>query len=216
MKAPAGLFLAAALACAGPAGAGEIVAQVTDQRGAPVSDAVVVAVPDAGLPAAPARPPMEIVDQVDREFVPEVKAILAGSLVTFPNKDNIRHQVYSFSKAKTFELPLYAGTPATPVLFDKPGVVVLGCNIHDWMVGYIYVSESPYFAKTGADGKAVLGLPGGAYSVRVWHPLMGGAEDATRRGASVGAAPLALQWSIGLKPEIRVRRAPADDAGGPY
>ena len=89
-----------------------------------------------------------VVDQVDKEFTPKVNAILVGTSVIFPNHDNVRHQVYSFSPAKRFELPLYAGVPAQPVVFDTPGVVVLGCNIHDWMVGYVYVSESPYFAKT--------------------------------------------------------------------
>ena len=106
--------------------------------------------------ACPAKPRDNVVDQVDKQFVPKVQAVLVGTPVTFPNNDNVRHQVYSFSPAKRFELPLYAGVPAQPIVFDKPGVVVLGCNIHDWMVGYIYVSESPYFAKTGKDGKAVL------------------------------------------------------------
>ncbi len=77
----------------------------------------------------------------------------SASYVQFPNKDNIRHHVYSFSAARKFELPLYSGTPAQPVLFDKVGVVKLGCNIHDWMIGYIYVTETPYFGKSNAEGR---------------------------------------------------------------
>lgn len=86
--------------------------------------------------------------------------VYVGTRVTFPNRDNIRHHVYSFSSAKKFELPLYIGTPAAPVVFDKPGVVALGCNIHDWMLAYIYVLTTPHFAKTAADGKARLGWSG--------------------------------------------------------
>ena len=149
-------------------------------------------------------------DQIDQEFVPRVKPVLVGSSVYFPNKDNIRHQVYSFSPAKQFELPLYAGTPAKPVVFDKPGVVVLGCNIHDWMIAYIYVSESPYFAKTGTDGSAQLKeLSPRQYTVRVWHPRLQGPEDATRQPADLAAsARVELAWNLALKPDIRVRRAP--------
>lgn len=208
----------AALAAAGAARAGTIDVRIVDGHGAPVADAVVVAVPAAGLPPLPARPRVEIVDQVDKEFVPRVKPILRGSLVQFPNKDNIRHQVYSFSPAKNFELPLYAGTPASPVTFDKPGVVTLGCNIHDWMVGYIYVAESPYFAKTGADGKATIAnVPDGAYTVRAWHPQMSADESQTARRLTVGGdGRAAADWSLALKPEIRIPRAPDADTGGPY
>jgi plastocyanin len=162
----------------------EIAARVINEQGQPVADAVVVAVPADGGARPPAkateRPRADVVDQVDKEFTPKVAAILVGTAVTFPNHDDVRHHVYSFSPAKRFELPLYAGVPAGPVVFDKPGVVVLGCNIHDWMVGYIYVSESPYFAKTGKDGKAILAeLPPRAYAVRVWHPQLEGAEETT-------------------------------------
>jgi hypothetical protein len=138
--------------------------------------------------------------------------------VRFPNHDNIRHQVYSFSPAKRFELPLYAGVPAEAVVFDKPGVVILGCNIHDWMIGYVYVSESPYFAKTGKDGSALIAeLPLRAYTVRVWHPQLDGTEEATRKNvdASRGGA-MVLAWTLKLRPESKVRRAPAADGRGRY
>jgi plastocyanin len=195
----------------GPVGAAEIDAVVKDRQGRAVVDAVVVAVPVGSMPRFAPPAAREIMDQIDSEFEPRVKPVLVGSSVYFPNKDNIRHQVYSFSPAKPFELPLYAGTPANPVVFDKPGVVVVGCNIHDWMIGYIYVSESPYFAKTGLDGTARLAdLPARDYVVRVWHPRLQEAEAATRRDASLVAASRAdLAWSVGLKPETRIRRAPA-------
>jgi len=138
------------LACLGSqplASAAELRAAVNDSKGNPLPDAVVVAVPeDDQVP--PAKPGATVEDQVDKEFVPYVQPVRVGTYVNFPNKDNIRHHVYSFSAAKRFELPLYSGTPAAPVLFDKVGVVLLGCNIHDWMIGYIYVTDAPYFGKT--------------------------------------------------------------------
>jgi len=202
------------LACAPGVYAAQVAATAIAQ-GQPVADAVVVAVPEGGVRAAD-KPAQAVVDQLNKEFVPYVTAILVGSLVQFPNRDLIRHHVYSFSPAKPFELPLYVGTPANPVLFDKPGIVKLGCNIHDWMISYIYVAESPYFAKTGPDGRALLTeLPPGRYRVRVWHPRMEGSEQATVKSLEVAAgASAAVGWELALKPEFRPRRAPLPgDAG---
>jgi len=197
--------------------AAQIAASVNDDSGRPVADAVVVAVPVDALRALPDRVPTRMVDQVDKEFVPKVLAVRVGTSVTFPNHDNVRHHVYSFSPAKRFELPLYAGVPAEPVVFDKPGVVVLGCNIHDWMLGYVYVSESPYFAKTKGDGKAVIELPPHAYVVRVWHPQLDGDEKATSRPIDVTrSGKVDAVWKVTLKPEVRVRRAPIPSPGRGY
>jgi plastocyanin len=195
----------------------EIAATVTDENGRPVADAVVIAVPADGSLRLAVRPREDVVDQVDKEFLPKVQAILVGTAVTFPNRDSVRHQVYSFSSAKRFELPLYAGVPQA-VVFDKPGVVILGCNIHDWMVGYVYVSESPYFAKTNAEGKAVLtDMPPRGYAVRVWHPQLAVAEGATRKNVELARAQHAeVVWSVNLKPEVKVRRPPTGGQHGHY
>ena len=153
---------------------------------------------------------------MDKQFVPYVKPVFLGSKVRFPNSDNIRHQVYSFSTAKKFELPLYGGMDAPPVVFDKPGVVVLGCNIHDWMVGYIYVSETPYFTKTDAAGTASINdMPPGEYSVRIWHPSMEhGEETTTRRVALSANSPASVEWDLGLKPAFRVPRVSGAASAG--
>lgn len=205
--------------CLTPVGAqaGEIHAIVRDKTGKGVADAVVVALPtnrtggNAGGTTATI-----IVDQVNKEFIPYVLPVQVGTAVNFPNKDNIRHHVYSFSPAKSFELPLYIGTPASPVLFDKPGAVVLGCNIHDWMIAYVYVSDSPYFAKTGADGKASLTeLPPGDYTLRAWHPRLAGNEEATERKVAVSRTGMVESaWEIGLIPEFRIHRAPIPGQSG--
>ena len=197
---------------------GALVATVADARGKPVADAVVVAVPVEGVARAVTRPREEVIDQIDAEFAPRVAAVLVGTPVVFPNNDNVRHHVYSFSPAKRFELPLYAGVPAQPVVFDKAGVVVLGCNIHDWMVGYVYVSESPYFAKTDASGTAKLAdLPPRGYVVRVWHPQMEADEHTTQRSVDLAhATSVDVAWTLALKPEVRVRRAPGAHHGARY
>ena len=191
--------------------AGTVHALVQDKLGKPIADAVVIALPanrvvsDAGGATATI-----IVDQVNKEFVPYVLPVRIGTTVSFPNKDNIRHHVYSFSPAKVFELPLYTGIPATPVLFDKAGPVSLGCNIHDWMIAYVYVADSPYFGKSGVDGKVTLNdLPAGTYAVRTWHPRLEGKEEATDRQVVVMRTGTVESISvIGLRPEFRPRRAP--------
>jgi plastocyanin len=203
-----------ALLATGSLTAAELRGHVVDQKGKPVADAVLLAVPLDTKNAQRVKPPTDAIDQVDKQFVPYVKPILVGSTVHFPNSDNIRHQVYSFSAAKKFELPLYSGTSAQPVIFDKPGVVVLGCNIHDWMVGYIYVSETPYFAKTGPTGAlSIDDLPPGEYLVRVWHPGMEGAEETTQRSVSLLADnPTSVEWQMRLKPHFRIPRPSAGSA----
>ena len=112
-------------------------------------------------------------DQRNLMFVPEVLVVQTGTAVDFPNSDQVRHQVYSFSGAKTFQLALYAGRAHAPVVFDRVGLVTLGCNIHDSMLGYIYVTDSPWYGLTGADGMLRLrDLAPGEYTVRIWHALL--------------------------------------------
>jgi plastocyanin len=196
--------------------AAELRVLVKDHRGKVVPDAVVLATPMDPKSALRTKPPVDAVDQVDKQFVPYVKPIFVGSKVRFPNSDNIRHQVYSFSPAKKFELPLYGGTDAPPVLFDKPGVVVLGCNIHDWMVGYVYVSETPFFAKTETAGTATIDdMPPGEYTVRVWHPSMEHAEETTARQVTLNAdGPTSVAWELSLKPVFRVPRVSGATSAG--
>jgi len=156
--------------------AGSILVTVKDGQGPLVSDAVVYAKPDK--PVVSLEKKHAVIEQRDKQFVPYVTAIQVGTSVTFPNRDSVRHDVYSLSPAKEFELPLYAGIPAEPVTFDKEGFVTLGCSIHDWMVAYIAVLPTPYFQITGKDGRTVLeNLPAGQYTVQVWQPLLKGAPE---------------------------------------
>ena len=200
-----------ALLVARPAGTNTtgVEAVVKDERGKPVSDAV-VSLTSPGAAAAPSKPPSAIMDQQNKEFVPFVLPVAAGTPVAFPNRDNIRHHVYSFSAAKRFELPLYIGTPATPVVFDTPGTVVLGCNIHDWMVGYIYVLATPYFGKTAEDGAArIADVPAGTYEARVWHPRLRAETDKTVTPVTIAPGePARVTFAVTLKPDRRPPRRP--------
>jgi len=164
------LALALGLALAANATrAASIEVQVRDAAGGPLGDSAIYAVPASG--GSEARNARAAIEQVDREFVPYLTVIQVGTTVTFPNRDPILHHVYSFSPAKPFEIKLYTGKSPSEVVFDKPGVVTLGCNIHDWMVGYVVIVPTPYFGKTDASGNARLrDLPAGAYEVRAWHP----------------------------------------------
>jgi len=201
------LLSAVALLAAGGIGpaiarAPSVDATVTDQSGKPVLDAVVT-LTSLGGPLPALRPSAAVMDQVNKEFVPAVLPVMVGTPVSFPNRDNIRHHVYSFSPAKKFELPLYIGTPSAPVVFDKPGPVALGCNIHDSMVAYIYVVTTPYFAKTDADGRVRLeGVPTGPYEVRVWHPRLRG-EAAVRRITLAEDEDGRVTFSVTLRSEPR-------------
>ena len=161
------------LLCVTLAQAGTLNATLTDTAGAPLVDAVIFAKP-VGTPLPAAKLPAASIDQVNKEFVPRVSVVQTGTTITFPNKDDIRHHVYSFSSPKIFDLKLYSGTPANPVIFDKPGLVVLGCNIHDWMVGYLLVVDTPYFARSDAKGEARIEAPAGEYEVNAWHPRLQG------------------------------------------
>ena len=144
-------------------------ARVTDPAGAAIVDAVVYAVPASGGSDVRGKKTVAV-EQVDREFVPYVSVVQTGTSVTFPNRDPILHHVYSFSTAKTFEIKLYSGNSRSELL-DKPGVVTLGCNIHDWMIGYILVVPTAYFGKSDGSGVVhIRDVPPGSYEVRVWHP----------------------------------------------
>lgn len=137
--------------------------------------------------------------QIERRFVPRVLVVVPGTEVRFPNRDKVRHHVYSLSPAKTFELKLYAGTPANPVLFDKPGVAVLGCNIHDNMVGWVVVVETPYHAVAPASGVAKLpDVPPGRYRLRVWHAGLPPGTPATETPFEVPAGGARTQVKLPL------------------
>lgn len=170
----------------------------------------VVFVPAAAPAARPAEPKRATIAQRGRAFDPFVTVVEKGTLIDFPNEDSMMHHVYSFSPAKRFEIKLYKGTPAKPIAFDTPGVVSLGCNLHDWMHAYVVVVETPYFAKSGSTGVArVAGLPAGTFDLMAWYPGM--PEPVRLRQVALpadAAQPLELQLDVPVK--SRQRAPPLD------
>jgi plastocyanin len=116
--------------------------------------------------------PTATMDQVNRQFLPHILVINKSTKISFPNSDKIKHHVYSFSPTKTFEIKLYSDEHSDPLLFDKTGEVMLGCNIHDWMLGYVFVVDTQWFGKTNLQGDIAFDLPDGKYTLKIWHPLM--------------------------------------------
>ena len=175
--------------------------QVLDDKGKPVPDAVVFLESPEAAKATKPLSGMEMA-QKDKSFVPDTLVVTRGTAVQFPNRDTVRHHVYSFSPTKRFELKLYIGTPANPVVFDQAGVAVLGCNIHDEMIGWIVVVDTPHHGSTGANGQLRLNdVPEGNYRLRVWHSHMAVGAPALdvpqRVGANGASASVTLK---GLAP----------------
>lgn len=185
--------------------------EVTDQTGQPVSNAVVVAIPTQGmLPNSQDSPQAAVLDQRNREFVPHVLVVRSGAEISFPNHDKIRHHVYSFSSAKRFEIKLYKDMPPNPIRFDTPGVAVLGCNIHDWMISYVYVSGSPYFTQTDASGRWALEVPVNSYKISIWHPNITPDElSLTETIIPAEHQTTILNRAISLKNSFRTGKPPA-------
>ena len=174
--------------------AGMVTMEVKSKSGASAEDTLIM-FDQLDANTAPSHE-SAIIDQIDKRFAPRVSVVRTGTSVAFPNSDHIRHQVYSFSETKPFTLKLYAGSPKTDVVFDKPGLVILGCNIHDTMVAFVGVVDSPYFAKIPATGTSTLDLPPGRYRVRVWHPSL--AAPLPPKEITVSAAPTTLPLIMDL------------------
>lgn len=197
--------MATFLAASTTAGAVGVVVQVTDAAGKAVENAVVYAEADGGQTLPTPKKSGEII-QKGLKFNPLVSVIQTGSKVFFPNNDKVRHHIYSFSPAHKFDQKLYSGTTAEPQTFEKAGVVVLGCNIHDKMLAYVRVVDTPYFAKTDASGAAMVEAPAGKYVLKAWHPDMTGSQQPLEQPVTVKAdSNMNANFKLTLK-------APAHDA----
>jgi plastocyanin len=172
--------------------------QVTDAAGQPLVDTVVYAESAGSQPAA--RHQKTEIEQRGRKFAPLVTVVQTGAEISFPNNDTVRHHVYSFSSAKTFDIKLYSGTPGTPILFDKAGTVIIGCNIHDQMVAYIQIVSTPYFGKTDAAGRVKLdGLAPGKYQLKAWHYVMSPGTAVPEQALTVGATDATAAFKLAIK-----------------
>ena len=196
------LLVFAALGAAGPAVGATLVINVQTADGHALAGAVITVRPLDGPPRKPAAV-HAVMDQVDRAFEPDLLVVPVGSTVEFPNSDSVSHQIYSFSPAKRFQLPLYRGKPYPPVHFEQAGVVTLGCNIHDEMLAYLLVTDAPYFGRTNQGGGWSADVPRGRYHVAIWHPRLRDSAADLERELTVGdtdRADLTLRLAKPLEP----------------
>lgn len=200
-KALRNALLVVAAGSSATAVANGVTVQVSDAAGKPLADVVIVAEPENhAVMTRPLR--AGEIEQRGLKFVPLVSVIQTGSQMSFPNNDKVKHHIYSFSPAKKFDQKLYSGVAAAPQVFDKAGTVVLGCNIHDRMVAYVKVVDSPFFAKTDGAGVAKIALPAaGKYTVSAWHYNQSApVADLSVAVKTDAAAP--LMFRIALKPPV--------------
>jgi plastocyanin len=198
----AAAFAMALLCAVGNVPAAPLVVTVESRDGKPLAGAVLTADPQGQRVPAPGLL-SAVVDQVDLAFVPDVVVVPTGSSISFPNSDAVSHQVYSFSSTRRFQLPLYRGQRYPPVVFDQPGVVTLGCNIHDNMLAYVIVTSAPFFGRTDAQGRwTVPSVPGGRYRLQLWHPLLSEPGNTLAREIDVPNDGAHLTWRLdrALKP----------------
>jgi plastocyanin len=177
------------------------VVSVSDGGGRPLGDAVVYVLPHGERSTAAAGTSAQIA-QRGKQFEPRTTVVQTGTAVHFPNFDTVRHHVYSFSPVRKFEIKLYAGTPASPVVFDKPGTAVLGCNIHDRMSAWVHVVDTPLFARTDTAGQVTLDVPEGDHVLRAWHPLLAEATGPAEQPVRVSGAGtrIAIRLPVGAAP----------------
>ncbi len=191
---------------------GTLEINVVDQSGQPVEHAVVTLKPLFDYPTAKQSASQKSVSQQNAQFQPFVTPVTTGSTVYFPNLDEFRHHVYYFSKAKKFQLQLYGQDETKFVTLEKPGVVALGCNIHDNMLAFVYVTDHPIQATSNSSGAVVIEeLISGNYEVHLWHP------DLTTRNAvqlatqSIEDKVSALSTTLTLKSVRRMQHPPAEE-----
>lgn len=155
--------------------AADVTLEIRTPGGQPVRDTVATLYPahgDAPAPSSRISGPFRLT-QAQIQFHPFVLLVPVGATVSFPNLDRVRHHVYSFSPAKTFELKLYGQEDKRVLQFEKAGVVAVGCNIHDRMSAFIDVVDTPYAAKSDEHGRITIhDVPDGSATLRIWHPYL--------------------------------------------
>lgn len=176
------------------AAAAPVAIDVRGADGKPLSGAVVT-VEVAGAVVRPATRTLQV-EQRDIQFQPHVLIVPVGATVGFPNRDRVRHHVYSFSRPKKFDLKLYGREDTRTVIFDKPGVVALGCNIHDGMSGFVFVTATPYAAQTNAGGRVTFDVPAGRATIKVWHPSIRAKDNVLANAATIAPSGFTIRLTV--------------------
>ncbi|HEY1723629.1 MAG TPA: hypothetical protein VGG27_20465 [Magnetospirillaceae bacterium] len=199
-----------ALACVSAARAEDLTVHIADDGGHPVADSVITLIPQnpANGPAAQPKPETRVIDQKDETFIPYVQIVRPGDPIVFRNSDDTRHHVYSFAKIKAFEFVLAPGESSVPMQIAAPGIAVVGCNIHDNMINYLFVSDAPYLAQTRAEGSVTFAnLSAGTYALHIWHPqLHPGTPEIVQSVTMAGSGPAqTINATLALLPDPRQR-----------
>lgn len=210
MNSPRRLFVLACVLFATAHASDALVVVLKDADGSPVVDAVVQvkAIGDGGTDEL--RPVRAEIEQRDQEFQPRIAVVPVGSTVVFPNRDDVKHHVYSLSKVRRFEIPLSGPEDTGEIVFDRAGVIAVGCNIHDWMVAYVVVVDTPAWAWSDAGGTArIERSPAGPARIEIWHERLArvSIHDVSAEALASGRP---LEFVLKLRPE----RAGDHDAGG--
>jgi plastocyanin len=143
---------------------------------------------------APVTAPTQkiVVDQRNLAFSPQVLAVRVGATVEFPNNDKVFHNVFSWRDGKKFDLGMYPKGAVKRIVFDRPGLARLFCNIHPNMAAYIMAVDSPYFAVSNEKGTfAIPGVPPGTYTYHAWRP---GGQQLTGTITVDGDNSLEIRW----------------------
>ena len=187
------------------ASANNLAFNLTDHKQKPLVNAVVYAVPLNG-DAPKLKVKQATVVQNNKTFLPYVSIFQKGTVATFLNKDKVKHHVYSFSSSKKFEIKLYSGKPAKTITFDRPGLITFGCNIHDEMLAYAYVIDTPYYGLSNSSGRVVLNnLPNGQYLLKVEHPLQKKGVNVQQK-ISLPSKANRFTYKVPLKPQWKKRK----------
>jgi hypothetical protein len=186
-----------------PALAGDLDLRFVDQSGKAVPDVVVTVKPAGGVPKRPLSFPWgTAMVQKNIAFVPHVLIVPVGATISFPNKDNVRHHIYSFSKPARFEMKLYGHDETRSYTFTTAGAVALGCNIHDQMSGFIKVVDTPYADRSDANGAVHIdSIPAGSVSISIWHPQLRTPDnEMTAQLQMGGTGAVAKSFTLALRP----------------
>ncbi|MHA6205891.1 methylamine utilization protein [Dyella soli] len=190
--------------------AGDLLVHVADEAHRPVSDAVITLTSELAPAARHAAPAVKTIDQKNETFLPYVQVLRPGDMAVFRNSDTTRHHVYSFSPVKSFEFVLRPGESSPPLTLERVGIAAVGCNIHDHMITYLYVSDADSIAVSGVDGHATLtDLAPGRYTLHVWHPQLHPGRPEITQVVQVNehaAPPVAITLSLLPDPRMQMDR----------
>ncbi len=200
------LYLILLLLISSGASAQERKLRVVDADGKPQGKVMASLVPAVGHAPTVTDGKTARMDQRDLQFIPRVSPIRVGTRMSVPHSDHATHHLHSFSSAKHFELRRNKDRPGDPGDVLIPGVVGLGCNLHNWMLGDIVARDTPYFAKIGHDPRMkVAGMPAGKYALDVHHLRQPGSEPDSN---PVIMTPEMVEKSVSLAVELVEEPAP--------